>query len=90
MSNHPSSFSDEELITAMRERIEGSLPGADVQVRGGGGHFEIDVAAGEFEGLNTLKKQRLVYSAIKDLMAGDSAPVHAIDRMVTRTPNQAS
>ncbi|MEE2830352.1 MAG: BolA/IbaG family iron-sulfur metabolism protein [Myxococcota bacterium] len=90
MSHHPSSFSDEELITAMRERIESSLPGSEVQVSGGGGHFEIDVAAKEFEGLNTLKKQRLVYSAIKELMAGDSAPVHAIDRMITRTPDATS
>ncbi len=74
------------LIDAMHQRICDALPGADVQVSGAGGHFEISVTASQFEGLNSLKKQRLVFSAIKDLMAGDSAPVHAIDRMITKTP----
>ena len=83
---HNQSQSADELCRAKHERIEEALPGADIQVSGGGGHFEIRVVSSAFEGLNTLKKQRLVYSAIKDLMAGDSAPVHAIDRMITEVP----
>ena len=31
-----------------------------------------------------LAKQRLVLSAIKDLMGGDDAPVHAIDSIETK------
>jgi stress-induced morphogen len=44
------------------------------------------VVSAAFSGLNTLKKQRLVFGAIKELMAGDNAPVHAIDRMITEVP----
>lgn len=72
-----------------RAKIEEAIPGADVQVSGSGGHFNIRVVSERFAGLNTLKKQRLVYSAIKPLMAGDSAPMHAVDSMITLTPDQA-
>lgn len=78
------------ITDQLRARIEAALPEAEVQVSGSGGHFAIRVVSARFEGLNTLKKQRLVYSAIKDLMAGDSAPVHAVDRMETLTPDAAT
>ena len=32
-----------------------------------------------FDGKKTLEKQRMVYSALKELMAGNSAPIHVID-----------
>jgi len=83
---HNNSIPASELCTAMHERIMEALPDSEVRVTGGGGHFEIHVVSAAFEGLNTLKKQRLVYGAIKELMAGDNAPVHAIDRMVTEVP----
>lgn len=49
------------------------------------GHFEIDVVSPVFEGLRRVEQQQRVYAAIQPLMAGDAAPVHAIDRMTTRT-----
>jgi acid stress-induced BolA-like protein IbaG/YrbA len=73
---------DDEVKAA----IEQGIPGAEVSVNGGGGHFEIQVISTAFEGLRLLEQQRLVYSAIAHLMAGDTAPVHAVDRMVCRTP----
>jgi acid stress-induced BolA-like protein IbaG/YrbA len=73
---------DDEVKAA----IEKSIPGAEATVNGGGGHFEIQVISTAFEGLRILEQQRLVYSAIAHLMAGDTAPVHAVDRMVCRTP----
>lgn len=84
---HNNSIPADELCAAMHQQILEALPGAEVKVTGGGGHFEIEVVAAQFEGLNTLGKQRLVYSAIKELMAGNDAPVHAIDRMITATPS---
>ena len=63
----------------------GAIPGCTVTASGGGGHYTIEVVSDSFEGLNTLKKQRLVYSAIKDLMAGADAPVHAVDSLKTLT-----
>ena len=82
-------MSEASITDQVQAAIEAALPGAQVRVRGGGGHFEIRVVSDAFEGLNTLKKQRLVYSAIKDLMAGDRAPVHAVDRLDTLTTAQA-
>jgi len=84
MSSEASFFSD--LEGTMREAIERAIPGAAVSVRGvGSGHFEIDVVSASFDGLTTLKRHRMVLSAIAHLMAGDSAPVHAIDRLSTQT-----
>ncbi len=71
---------EEEVKTA----IENALPGASAQVRGDGGHFEIEVVYAEFAGKRILEQQRMVYTAITHLMAGDHAPVHAVDRMVCR------
>ena len=33
-----------------------------------------------------VQRQQMVYGAIAPFMSGDTAPVHAIDRMETRTP----
>lgn len=86
MSHHTSHMSNAEILQAIRDRIVDALPGAEVAVDGGGGHFVIAVVASQFEGMNTLKKQRMVYGAIKDLMSGPSAPVHAVDELRTSTP----
>jgi len=73
------------VIDQLTEAIESAIEGAAVQVTGSGGHFEISVVSNEFEGKNTLARQRLVYGAIAHLMKGDAAPVHAVDRLETRT-----
>ncbi len=75
-----------EVIAEIREAIEGSLEGSDVEVSGAGGHFEIRVVSTAFAGKKTLAKQRLVYTAIAHLMKGENAPVHAIDRLETLVP----
>jgi len=69
----------------VKKAIETAIPGAQASVVGGGGHFEIEVVSSAFEGKRILEQQRLVYSAISHLMAGDAAPVHAVDRMVCKT-----
>jgi acid stress-induced BolA-like protein IbaG/YrbA len=33
-----------------------------------------------------LENQRLVYAAITHLMSGNQPPIHAVDRLTTRTP----
>lgn len=70
----------------VKQAIEAAIPGAQASVTGGGGHFEIEVVSEAFEGKRILEQQRLVYSAIAHLMAGDTAPVHAVDRMVCKGP----
>ncbi len=88
MSHHNTRMSAQETLEAIRSRIASAIPGAHIQVDGGGGHYSISVTSTQFEGLNTLKKKRLVYSAITDLMAGDDAPVHAVDRLDTLLPGE--
>jgi acid stress-induced BolA-like protein IbaG/YrbA len=73
-------------VDMIRTRVQSALPGAAVEVAGDGGHFSIRVVSAQFEGKNTVARQRLVYGAIKDLMTGDSAPVHAVDRLDTVVP----
>ncbi len=70
----------------VKSAIENAIPGSIATVSGGGGHFEIEVVSDQFAGKRILEQQRLVYTAIAHLMAGDTAPVHAVDRMVCKTP----
>jgi acid stress-induced BolA-like protein IbaG/YrbA len=77
----------EEVAARLRAAIESGLPGARASVEPrGAGHFEIEVVSAAFAGLSRVKQQQLVYGTIEPLLRGDDAPVHAIDRMVTRTP----
>ncbi len=75
-----------ETTQQIREAILAALPGARVDVQGGGGHFELHVISSEFAGKNRLAQQRLVYAAIAHLMQGENAPVHAVDRLQTQIP----
>ena len=77
------------IETQIEAAITAKIPDAVVVVdQPSGGHFTIEVTSQEFEGKSLLNKQRLVYSAIKDLMAGDRAPVHAVDKLITKLPGQ--
>ena len=71
----------------IKQAIEKSLRNSTVEVGGDGRHFEIKVVSPEFDGKRTLEKQRMVYAALKHLMDGSNAPVHAIARLETLTPN---
>ncbi len=76
---HPSGSVSDEVKAA----IEAAIPDAKADVDGGGGHYQILVRSAAFEGKSPVQKQRLVLSAIKHLMAGDNAPVHAVDSLKT-------
>lgn len=77
---------DQNISERIRAAIVERLPGAQVEVSGGKGHFTLVVTSQEFAGKLPLAQQRLVYSAIAPLMAGDNAPVHAIDNLKTLLP----
>jgi acid stress-induced BolA-like protein IbaG/YrbA len=85
MSEHPTDFVgsvEDAIATSVKQRI----PDAVVAVSGSGGHYRIDVVSQVFGGKTMLENQRLVLSAIKHLIDGDRAPVHAVDSLTTRTP----
>ncbi|MCA9649035.1 MAG: BolA/IbaG family iron-sulfur metabolism protein [Myxococcales bacterium] len=85
MSEHPTDFQG-SVVDAIREAVEAAIPDSTAVVNGGGGHFTIEVTAAAFEGKSMLQKQRMVLGSIKHLMAGDRAPVHAVDSIKTHLP----
>ena len=79
--------STEDLCAALREAVLAVIPDAEVTATANSpGHFELEVVSPVFAGKSMVQQQQLVYGAIKTLMAGDAAPVHAIDRLRTRVP----
>jgi acid stress-induced BolA-like protein IbaG/YrbA len=72
----------DQIRTAILEKI----PDGNVVVEAGsGGHFTIAVTSPVFAGKSMVESQRLVYGAIAHLMKGDGAPVHAVDKLTTKT-----
>ena len=80
----------EEVFGKIRDSVRAAIPDAEVEVGGGGGHFEIRVKSVAFDGKNSLARQRMVYAAIAHLMKGEAAPIHAIDRLETSVPDPSS
>lgn len=79
-----------EVLVQIRERIEAEIDESRVEAAGEGGHFEISVIAPGFAGKNRLARQRMVFKVIADLLKGDDAPIHAVDRLETKTPEEAT
>ena len=72
----------DEIAGRLRSAIEGAVPCDELEVSSGSPrHFTIRVVSPAFAGLSRVKKQQLIYTAIADLMQGDDAPVHAVDRL---------
>lgn len=78
--------SSDNVAAALRAAIVLAVDDAQVDVSGGNGHYSIRVVSSEFVDKSQLECQQLVYRAIAPWMAGDAAPVHAIDRLTTRAP----
>lgn len=71
-----------DISTEIKQRITTALPGSQVEVNSGSDrHYEISIVSESFEGLTQVKQHQMVYAAINDLMAGNDAPIHAIDKM---------
>jgi acid stress-induced BolA-like protein IbaG/YrbA len=85
MSSHATDFKG-SVTDAVRDAITTAIPDALVEVQGGGGHFSLRVTSSVFAGKGTLANHKLVLGAIAHLMKGDTAPVHAVDSLVTRAP----
>ena len=74
-----------DLTDKIKQRIETAIPNAQVDVMAGGDrHYALKVISESFNGLSQVKQHQLVYATIKDLMSGDDAPIHAIDKMDLR------
>jgi acid stress-induced BolA-like protein IbaG/YrbA len=82
MSMHLTTF-EGSVTQAIQDAIKGEIEDAEVEVTGGGGHFQISVRSPVFQGKTKIQSHRLVLGAIKHLMSGDNAPVHAVDSLRT-------
>lgn len=85
MGTHLTTF-EGSVPDAIIKAVQGAIEGADVVVAGGGGHYTITVKSSAFEGKNMVQRHRMVLSSIKELMAGDQPPVHAVDKVETLLP----
>lgn len=85
MSIHLTTF-EGSVTDAIERAIKNAIDDAEVDVTGGGGHFSIIVRSQIFAGKSKLHNHRVVLRSIKHLMAGDKAPVHAVDSLQTLPP----
>ena len=81
---------ESSVASEIQKSITKAIEDARVEVTGSGGHYSIVVISQAFANRSMLESQRLVYSAIAHLMAGNNAPVHAVDKLTTKTPQNKS
>lgn len=75
-----------DISSEIKIRIEKSIVNSQAEVTcGGNRHYSLTVMSNSFDGLTQVKQHQLVYATIKDLMAGNDAPIHAIDQMNIQT-----
>ena len=71
----------------MRQRILSALPDAQIQIddlTGGGDHYRVEVISAAFEGVPMVRRHRMVYAPLKDVLGG---ALHAL-ALNTRTPQE--
>lgn len=70
---------------AIEDMLQGHIIDVESKVKVDGSHVNLVVVSKQFEGLNTLKKQQLVYGALNDAIA--DGRIHAV-HMKTYTPDE--
>ena len=70
----------------IEQLIACQMTDAQVNVTGGDGKYVATVTSGAFDGLNTLKRHKLVYACVNDQIA--SGELHALT-IVAKTPAEA-
>ena len=71
----------------IKQLVEEKIPGCELEVDVDGSHVSLTVVSDQFDGLNTLKKQQLVYGALNVAIA--DGRIHAV-HMKTLTPAEWS
>jgi stress-induced morphogen len=86
------STTDDEttIVQTCTDKIMKALETDDVKVTGAyddpnGSHISIEVVSSKFEGKRAVQRQQLVYKALWDELQG---PVHAVDAMICKTPEE--
>ena len=71
----------------LEQRIRSALPDAHVIVKdltGGQDHYDVEVVSELFDGVSAIKRHRMVYAPLKDVMGGE---LHAL-KLTTKTPKE--
>ncbi|WP_153115398.1 BolA family protein [Rhodocyclus tenuis] len=71
----------------VRDLIAAGLPGAEVEVKGDGQHFEALIVSAEFAGENRVQRQQRINALLRAHF--DSGELHALS-MQTLTPEERS
>lgn len=72
-------------VEDIKTLITKAIPGCQLDVTLEGNHAHLVVVSEAFEGLNTVKRQQLVYGSLKETIA--SGVIHAV-HMKTYTPSE--
>ena len=80
------------IVEICRKKISDALGTDQVKVLGAfddpnGSHVSIEVVSEKFEGKRAVQRQQMVYKALWEELKG---PVHAVDSMVCKTPDEAA
>ena len=83
-----SSSADRTVVDTCKTKISAALSPLELEVQGAyddpnGSHISIYCVSDAFEGKRSMQRQQMVFKAIWDEMQG---PVHAVDRMILKTP----
>jgi BolA protein len=85
-----------ERVEMIRQRLTDALAPESLDIEddsashaghasaGGGGHFNVIIVSDKFDGLNLIKRHRLVYDAVADIM---NTEIHALS-MKTYSPDE--
>ena len=78
------------IVQTCTDKIMKALETDDVKVTGAyddpnGSHISIEVISDLFSGKRPVQRQQMVYKALWDELQG---PVHAVDSMVCKTPEE--
>ncbi|MGV6851293.1 MAG: BolA family protein [bacterium] len=69
----------------IKQMIQAGIPDAMITIEGDDGvHFEAVVVSQQFEGLNTIKRHRMVYDTLGNKMGNE---IHALG-LKTQTPQE--
>ncbi|MCH9842655.1 BolA/IbaG family iron-sulfur metabolism protein [Porticoccus sp.] len=67
---------DVPIILEIQDLLNKKLPNCNIKVEGSNGHFDINVTGEIFLGLNSVKRQQLVYQIINEYIKNGT--IHAV------------
>ncbi len=65
----------EDIEATLSSRLTGVISVTATDLKGGN-HWQVDVAASDFNGLSRIKQQQLVYAALAEYLADET--IHAL------------